>query len=177
MAQAEYRDGRHTSGADPDKLIAMFSHRQQLRRWAARVLFLWLFGVGASTANACLTTGQPGPAGTMDSHPMVAMADHHNAAPHDHAQLDAGSLQVHNTHPQPDQNNVAKANCHDFCEKATVSIPLKSALDDLQSHAAIAMTSVTVLPMPAFAPVQMWVPRRDGVLAPPILIAFLRLAL
>lgn len=177
MAQAEHRDGRHTSGADPDKLIAMFSHRQQLRRWAARVLLLWLFGVGASMANACLTTDQPGPAGTMNSHPMVAMVDHHDAAPHDHAHSDSGGLPAHNTHPQPDQNDVAKANCHDFCDKATVSIPLKSALDDLQPPAAIAMTAVTVLPMLAFAPVQLWVPRRDGVLAPPILIAFLRLAL
>jgi hypothetical protein len=155
----------------------MFRYRQQLRLWAARVLFLWLFGVGASMANACLTTGQPGPAGTMDSHPMVAMLDHHDAAPHDHAQLGSGGLQAQNTHSQPDQNDLAKANCHDFCDKATVSIPLKSALDDLQSHAAIAMTAVTVLPVPAFAPVQLWVPRRDGVLAPPILIAFLRQAL
>ena len=55
--------------------------------------------------------------------------------------------------------------------------PLKSALDDVQSHAVIAMTAVTVLPMPAFAPVQLRVRRLDGVQAPPILIAFLRLAL
>jgi hypothetical protein len=155
----------------------MFSHRQKLRLWAARVLFLWLFGVGASMANACLTTGQLGPAGTTASRLMVAMVDHHDAAPHDHEQLDAGGQQAHHTHPQPDQNNAAMANCHDFCDKATVSIPLKSALDDLQLHAATAMTAVTVLPMPAFAPVLLWVPRRDGVLAPPILIAFLRLAL
>lgn len=155
----------------------MFRYRQQLRQWAARVLFLWLFGVGASMANACLTTGQPGSAGMIDSHPMVAMLEHHDAAPHDHAQLGTAGLQAQNTHSQPDQNNVAKVNCHDFCDKATVSIPLKSALDDLQAHAAIALTAVTVLPVPAFAPVQLWVPRRDGVLAPPILLAFLRLAL
>jgi hypothetical protein len=59
-----------------------------------------------------------------------------------------------------------------------VSIPpLKSALDDDQLHAVIAPTAMTVVPMPAFAPVQLRVPRRDGVLAPPIPIAFLRLAL
>ena len=54
---------------------------------------------------------------------------------------------------------------------------LKSALDGLQSHVAVPLAMATVLPMPAFAPLQLWVPRRDGVPAPAIPIAFLRLAL
>jgi hypothetical protein len=177
LSQAEHSDGRHTGDADPDKLIVMFRHRQQLRLWAARVLFLWLFGVGASMANACLTTGETGPVGSMAGHPVLAMLDHHDAVAHDHAQGVTGGLQDQDFESQHHQDSADKANCHDFCDKATVSIPLKSALDDLQFHTAIAMTAVTVLPMPAFAPVQLWVPRRDGVLAPPILIAFLRLAL
>ena len=156
----------------------MFRHRQQLRRWAARVLLMWLFGVGAGVANACITTGQVAPAVAVASH-LVAVADaHHNVVSHDHVQADGGSLPSQIDDVPTHLGNLSKANCQDFCDKATVSIPpLKSALDDVQSHAVIAVTAVTVLPMPAFAPVQLRVPRRDGVQAPPIPIAFLRLAL
>jgi hypothetical protein len=139
--------------------IAMFRHRQQLRRWAARVLLLWLFGVGAGVANACLATGHP-------------------AAAHGHARSDAVGAPLQEADAPTPVGNLAKANCQDFCDKATVSIPpLKSALDDTQSHPAIATTALTVLPMPAFAPRPLWVPRRDGAQAPPIPIVFLRLAL
>ena len=156
----------------------MFRHRQQLRRRAARVLLMWLFSVGAGAANACITTGQVAPVVAVASH-LVAVADaHHNVVSHDPVQADGASLPSQIDDVPTHLGKLSKANCQDFCGKATVSIPpLKSALDDVQSHAVIAMTAVTVLPIPAFAPEQSRLPRRDGVRAPPILIAFLRLAL
>ncbi len=146
----------------------MFRHRQQLRQWAARVLLLWLFGIAAGVANACITTERATPVAAAAGHVAEVADTHHDVTAHDHAHADDS------THIA----SLSKANCQDFCDKATVSIPpVKSALDDGQSHAVIAMTAMTVVPMPAFAPVQLRVPRRDGVLAPPIPIAFLRLAL
>jgi hypothetical protein len=156
----------------------MFRHRQQLRRWAARVLVLWLFGLGASIANACLSTGQTGLVAAAASHLAAAVEAHNDVASHNHAHNDGDVLPSHSVDSPLHQGSLAKANCQDFCDKAAVSIPpLKSALDDVQSHAAIATAAVTALPMPAFAPVQLSVPRRDGVRSPPISIAFLRLAL
>ena len=153
----------------------MFRHRQQLRRWAARVLLLWLFGIGAGVANACITTA---PTAAVASHIGSVVDTHHDVAAHDHAQAASSGPPSQSTEAPGHFGNLSKANCQDFCDKATVSIPpLKSALDDIQSHSVIAMTAMTVLPMPAFAPVQLRVPRRDGVQAPPISIAFLRLAL
>jgi len=156
----------------------MFRHRRQLRRWAARVLLLWLFGLGTSVANACLTTGQTEPAAATASR-LVAMAGaHDDLAFHDHAPADGGLLPSHSADAQAHHGSLAKTNCQDFCGKAPVSIPLlKSALDDIQSHAVIAMAAANVLPMPALAPVQLWLLRRDGVRDLPIPIAFLRLAL
>ena len=104
----------------------MFRNRQQLRRWAARLLFLWLFGAGASTANACLTTGEPGPVGTMAGHPVLAMVDQHDAVPHDHAQLGTGGLQEQHVESQHHQDSAAKANCHartGFRSSAVVGAP------------------------------------------------------
>lgn len=168
----------HTVLANLDRPTAMFRHRQQLRRWAARVLLLWLFGFGAGIANACISTGPNAPAASTASHLGATIEGHSDIASHDHARADGGALPSNSTDAPVHQGSLAKTNCKDFCGKAAVSIPpLKSALDDVQSHAVIATAAVTVLPMPAFAPVQLWVPRRDGVQAPPILIAFLRLAL
>ena len=149
----------------------MFRHRQQLRRWATRVLFFWLFGLGVGIANACLATGEAGPVAATVGHFVAGVGARHGEASHDHARADGPSLPAHH-------GSSSKANCQDFCDKATVWIPpLKSALDDIQFHAMTATTAVTVLPIPTFAPVRLWVPRRDGVRAPAIQIAFLRLAL
>jgi hypothetical protein len=156
----------------------MFRHRQQLRRWAANVLLLWLFGLGAGFANACLTSDSTAAASPAFAQAVDAFAPHHDAAAHEGSHQDHQAGSAH--HALPDHHGtIAKTNCQDFCGKATVSIPpLKSALDDVQAHALIATVfTTTVLPVAAFAPVQLWVPRRDGVQALPIPIAFLRLAL
>lgn len=144
----------------------MFSHRRQLRLWAARVLLLWLFGLGLGVAHACKTPGTGAPGA------------HHGAAPNEHAAAAEAGLHRHGDDAAMHQGSVAKTNCQDFCEKAAVSMPpLKSATGDLQSPAVIPLAAMTALPLPDFAPVQPWVPRRDGAQPPPIPIAFLRLAL
>lgn len=123
------------------------------------MLLSWLFGLGASVANACLATG-------------------HEAPSHGHAQVHDEALPSHGDDAPLHPGSLSKSNCQDFCGKAKLLVPpVKSALDDVQSHAAIATAVVTVLPRPALAPVQPWVPRRDGVQAPSIPIEFLRLAL
>lgn len=156
----------------------MFRHRQQLRRWAARVLLLWLFGIAAGIANACITNEQGTPIAAAASHLADAADNHLDVVAHVHAEAGSASLSPHRAGDSIHVAQLSKANCQDFCDKATVSIPpLKSAQDNVESHAMVSMTSMTVVPVPAFAPVLLRVPRRDGVLAPPILIAFLRLAL
>lgn len=150
----------------------MFRHRRQLRRWAAQVLLLWLFGIGSGFANACLAAGVAAADEAVATHahhmhaaPSQDDADHAMPATHHHGGT------AHDAAP-------AKANCQDFCDKSAISIPpLKSALDHAQADA---------LPPPAVAPLcsvklarpgQAWVPRTDGAAAPPLTLAFLRLAL
>ena len=156
----------------------MFLYRRQLRLWAARVLLMWLFGLGMGVANACLTTGQAEPV-TATASRLVAVAEAlGDLALHDHAAADGGFLPSHGADAPAHHGSLAKTNCQDFCSKAPISVPpLKSVLDDVQSHAVIATAAVTVVPMPALAPVQLWLPRRDGVRDLPMPIAFLRLAL
>jgi hypothetical protein len=156
----------------------MFRHRQQLRRWSAGVLLLWLFGLGAGFANACLTSSPADTASPPGHHGAVAPVPHHDSSVdeeshHDHLAM-AGHDGLTDHH-----GTIAKTNCQDFCGKAAVSIPpLKATLDDAQAHALVAtFFTTTALPVPAYEPLQLWVPRRDGVQAPPIPIAFLRLAL
>jgi hypothetical protein len=154
----------------------MFQHRKQLRRWAAGTLLVWLFGIATGVAQACLSPGPMGPCGQR-SEPIVeveagrgkaakASEVHHESTPTQHA-----GVLGHDGPP-------VKSNCQDFCEKAAVAIPpLKSALDNVQGHALPPVQVAMVCLVRAAEPVQLSVPRRDGGLAPPIRLAFLRLAL
>lgn len=154
--------------------MTMFRYRQQLRRWAFRVLVVWLFGLGLGVANACLAAVQfesglsatsptaAGPGATQDV--MPEGCDHHVVT------TGASQGDPHGTS--------AKSNCESFCERASVSIPpQKSMLGDLQAHVLPAVALVSSLPGPVNTPVLPWVPRRDGLRPQPIPITFLRLAL
>lgn len=155
----------------------MFRHRQQLRRWAAGVLLLWWFGIGAAVANACLA-----PVLGEGAHQTGADAGHSGLAQH-HERSPAGAHHQSAHQHEPDgadasPSSSARANCQDFCDKASVSLaPLKSPFDDAQGLAPPSRPAGAVLSLPALRSVQGWVPRRDGVLTPSILVAFLRLAL
>jgi len=154
----------------------MFRHRRQLRRWAVYVLLAWLFGLSAGVANACLTaslaelglqrSGHLAASTAKADTAMPTCAQHHEG----HRAQSRAALDHHALPGQPD--------CLDFCDKATISIPtLKSVLDQVDGSALPPPVIAMVAPVPAALPVQLWVPRRDGVLAPPIRIAFLRLTL
>lgn len=137
--------------------------RQQLRRWAAHVLVLWLLGVGTAIANTCLMPNRA----PLGHPPEVHLAEGERAD-------QASSCDGDHGHAGP----AVHSNCADFCDKASISMPpLKSVLDDGQAHALAYPAILLVHPGPAPMPVSLKVPRRDGVWAPPIPITFLRLAL
>jgi hypothetical protein len=134
----------------------MFRHRRHLRHWAARVLLLWLFGIGAGIANACLV-------------PDTGGAQHEISAP---------GVAEHHAVPSGQTGAATQSNCGDFCDKASVSIPaLKSALDPVHGQAILMSPVAVVLSVPALAPVPVQRHRRVALRPPPIHIAFLRLAL
>ncbi len=154
----------------------MFRHRRHLHRWAARMLFLWVFGIGAGFANACLAS-KPANSGDVGAvHLAAAHATDDHAAvssevdPASHEEM----LQAGATHDEGPGN----ANCQDFCDKSAISIPpLKSALDLELAVALLPPLAAAHYLVAACEPVQWWPPCRDGVGAPPITIALLRLAL
>ncbi|MDP1532045.1 MAG: hypothetical protein Q8N44_20545 [Rubrivivax sp.] len=153
----------------------MFRHRRQLHRWAVHVLFVWLFGIAAGIAHACLTPN-PVTLGAQRSAPAVEAV--HGGAAASASELHLGSRQSQPEGAPGHEGSPGKSNCLDFCDKAAVLIPpSKFALDNVHGHAlpppAVAMTR----PVADSSPDQPLPPRRDGHLAPPITIAFLRLAL
>jgi hypothetical protein len=155
-------------------VVSMFRHRQPLRRWAARLLVLRLFGVGIGIANACLVV--PGMVMSAPSHAWRAADAMVSQAHADEHGMSGQAADDQSALAEPDSQ--AQPNCVDCCDKASASTPLlKSALDGLQGHAAVPPAMATVLPMPAFAPLHQWMPHRDDMPAPAIPIAFLRLAL
>jgi hypothetical protein len=78
----------------------MFSDRSRLRRWAAQVLLVWLFGLAMGVANACALSEpvhhRPDSASTADSQK------------HDHGD---------------EQGDPAKDNCLDFCDQSSIGAP------------------------------------------------------
>lgn len=155
--------------------MTMFRHRQQLRRWALRVLLVWLFGLGLGVANACLAAKQFEPGPSTVSATAAASGTAQDVMPEgcDHHVVAASGASQGDPH-----GTAAKSNCESFCERASVSIaPQKSMLGDLQAHALPAIARVSSQPLPVDAPVPRWVPCREGVRPRRIAIAFLRLAL
>jgi hypothetical protein len=143
------------------------------------MLLLWVFGIGAGVANACVVAIEADGGGYVDGAkasqpaPAPSVASPDTARHGSHAGLhDEGSLDQ--------QGTPGQSNCRDFCDKTSVSIPpQQSVFDHAQGHAlpplvtavipAVASTSSAALPRPD---------RDVGSAAPvPITIAFLRLAL
>jgi hypothetical protein len=156
----------------------MFRHRQQRRRWAALTLLLWLFGVGSGLAHACLLPKSAMAVAPLSmAHADVAGAHHHatTTAHAHHGEPDPASPDS----DTPDQRgSPGRTNCQDFCDKSGTTMPSpKSAFDDLQGHALPFLAMAIALPMPAFQPALVWVPRRDGVRVSSIPIVLQRLAL
>lgn len=158
----------------------MFSHRHQRRRWAARVLLLWLFGVGAGVANACLgpTSSHSGSHGIASVVSLAVLHDELAPAngPHDHAPSRGHQHAGHTGHDVPPGSST----CERHCDTAGISIPSpKSTFDDGHGNALFLLPASTAVGRDrAFALVPRLVLRRDDdAWAPPIQIAFMRLAL
>ncbi|MCW5663760.1 MAG: hypothetical protein KIT35_07990 [Piscinibacter sp.] len=138
----------------------MFSDRRRLRRWAAQVLLVWLFGLAMGVANAC-ALGEPA---------------HHRSDVVTTPAADAVQQHQHGN----EQGDLAKVNCLDFCEKSSVGVPqLKVAGDDLAALGfalpVLHTLSVSGQAEPAVSRLVVDSPHLpDG---PPPRIAFQRLAL
>ena len=114
------------------------------------MLFVGVFGRRAGIAGAGLSTVPTEHAGVPPAQACEVAAMHHDEAEDPHA-------------------SPANPNGQDFRDKAGVSMPApKAALDDVQTDALIPQVVATALPPAVFKPVQLPVPRRDGVRAPPI---------
>ena len=135
----------------------MFSDRRRLRRWAAQVLLVWLFGLAMGVANACA---------------LGELAHHH------------ADLKVENGvsehHHGDEQGEPAKVNCLDFCEKSTIGAPQLKLVGDGLATLGFALPvshilSVAGQAQPALGRLEVDSPHLpDG---PPPRIAFHRLAL
>lgn len=157
--------------------VTMFRQRKQLRRWATRLLCVWLFGAAAGVANACL-----GPSldelGALRSAVGIAVAGAHGKHAAQPGDTHHGTPQSPHAGDLDHGGTLSKSNCQDFCDKSTVSIPpLKSALDDGGGKLLAPPAVSTAFPIPHPAPQHALLRHPDGALAPPIPIAFLRLAL
>lgn len=136
----------------------MFSDRRRLRRWAAQVLLVWLFGLAMGVANAC----------------ALGESAHHRAD----AKV-ATSVPEH--HHGDEQGNAAKVSCLDFCEKSSIGAPqLKVVVDDGSAVLGFALPvsdtfAVSGLTEPTVGRLLVDSPHLPG--GPPPRIAFQRLAL
>jgi hypothetical protein len=136
-------------------------HRRQLRRWTALVLLAWLFGIVMSVANACAVRLSVDGAGAIVEHASVS-AHHHHGDDHDH----------------DDDEDAAKANCLDFCDASAVAASAwQPALDAASLVWLPAFLISLVIPAPLSVRVRTAASPPDRTGAPPIPIAFLRLAL
>jgi hypothetical protein len=88
----------------------MFTDRRRLRRWAARVLCVWLFGLVMGVANAC-ALGEPA---------------HHRSEVATTAAADSVQKHQHSN----EQGDFAELNCLDFCEKSSIGAPQLKVADD-----------------------------------------------
>jgi hypothetical protein len=154
----------------------MFRHRQQLRRWAARAVFVWLFGIATGVVQACLAPSPLDLGGQPPEPAASAQAGHGKAVPGRGFHHESAPTQHEG--PLGHDDSLAKSNCQDFCEKSALAIPqLKTALDKVHDHALPIAAVSTVCPIPAAAPVPLSAAHCVGAQPPPIRIAFLRFAL
>jgi hypothetical protein len=140
------------------------------------MLVIWLFGIAAGVANACIAAGPQAHASasvdaSVPAQPGEAMsiaASGHHAAP--------GAASGHGD--ASDDGAAVNANCQDFCDRSSISVPtvLKSPFDAACSPCAPPPRGDVLALMEWVPPVVSLAQplRRAG---PSITIAYLRLAL
>ena len=135
----------------------MFNDRRRLRRWAAQVLLVWLFGLAMGMANAC----------------ALGESAHH------HAGVSAATGASEHHHGD-EQGEPAKVNCLDFCDKSSIGAPQLKVVGDGLATLGFALPvshilSVAGQALPALGRLAVDSPHLRG--GPPPRIAFQRLAL
>lgn len=138
----------------------MFSDRRRLRRWAAQVLLVWLFGLAMGVANAC-ALGEPA---------------HHRSDVATPVAADTVQKHQHGN----EQGDLAKVNCLDFCEKSSIAAPQLKVVGDGLAALGFALPVSHVLSVagqiePTVGRLVVDSPHLPG--GPPPRIAFQRLAL
>ena len=141
----------------------MFIDRRHLRRWAAQVLLVWLFGFAMGVANAC-ALGESTHYRTEAEAKAVAVA--------------VISLPEH--HHGDEQGDAAKVSCLDFCEKSSIGAPQLKVVGDGVAALGFALPvsgtlSVSGLAEPTVGRLVVDSPHLPG--GPPPRIAFQRFAL
>lgn len=138
--------------------VLMFRQRRHLRRWAAHVLLVWLFGLGMGVANACALGEAARHADGVDAIAKVALSHHQGDA----------------------NGDGGRSNCLDLCAKSSVGVPNLKVADD--SPAAGGFAVLVPGQMGAIKPAEFGthrlvvdaLPPRGS---PPLRIAYQRLAL
>lgn len=157
---------------------AMFRHRNQRRRWAASVAFVWLVALGIGLANACLSSGAGTPVGISLEGSAAESAQHQKAAAQKEWQGHAGASDHRFDDTGGHDSSPEKVNCNDFCDRASISVlRFEPSPDDCQGCAVFPAAVVLLMPATPAQRVATWAPEHMGVAAPPIFIAYLRLAL
>jgi len=139
------------------KVTPVFIDRQCVRRWAARVLLVWLFGVATGMTNAC-ALGEP---------------SHHRTD----ATAATGSQEHHHV---DERGNVGKVNCLDLCEGLSIGTPQLKGADGGFAALGFALPVLCTLSVlsssePVVRRLAVDSPNLPG--GPPPRIAFQRLAL
>jgi hypothetical protein len=146
--------------ASPRPRLIMFNDRRRLRRWAAQLLLVWLFGLAMGVANAC-ALGEPA---------------HHRSD----AATTAAVVAVQKHQHGNEKADPAKVNCLDFCEKSSIAAPQLKVVGDGLAALGCALPvsrtlSVAGRTEPAVDRLLVDSPTLPG--GPPPRIAFHRLAL
>jgi hypothetical protein len=155
----------------------MFFSHQQRRRSAATMLLLWLFGVGSAVANNCLAAGTPELDGGRHESATPTLVAHdkaersHGAAATGHALHDRGDTRHAPTEPH------AAANCQDICNKISTSQTAPKCEGEDIGVAAAPPPGAFVAAIGFNVRSQTWALRPSQEPAPPVRIAFVRLAL
>lgn len=160
--------------------IHLFRHRRHLQRSAYRLLVVWLFGIAAAVANACLAAQARGP---RKERQAAAIRDtcrrRHDGRRNDSARghvslrLTTGAVRER----RGARVSLGTVNCPDCCDKSSTSIPVvKTVVDGAGGHGLSPAALPVAVPIPNLPPVQHSTNGLDGGHAPPIAIALLRLA-
>jgi hypothetical protein len=145
-------------------------HQRSLRRFAATVLFVWLFGIASGIVNACIVSGELGRG--------AALAE---SVEHDHSAMTAAEAETmeHGSVAHDDGAKSGSPACERLCEAPPAAPQAEKLGGNLLSAFWLAVAPPPTMVVQAVPRSSTPPPRADHAwsAAIPISIAFLRLAL